>query len=279
MRIARFEFGGKPRWGFVDDGQVRFAPQSAPPLADALALDVSQLAEIRAAGDESARLDEIRLLAPVPHPPQFVGIGLNYSDHADEAATEPPSRPQIFAFLSSSIIGPGDPIELPSCSDQVDWEVELAVVMGKPGRRIPAEKALDHVAGYTIVHDVSARDVQFADGQWTRAKSFNTFKPMGPWITTTDELGAADDLDLALWVNGEAKQSSSTSKLIFDVTHLIAYLSEDITLQTGSVISTGTPHGVGYSRQPPEFLVAGDDVKLEVEGIGTLENPVIAGSI
>lgn len=276
MRLARFEHGGTARWGFVEGGLAMFASSSAPPLAEALALDVSHLEAIRSECNESVALADVNLLAPVPCPPQFLGVGLNYFDHAAESGMEPPAHPQTFGLLSSAIIGPGSTIELPSTSEQVDWEVELALVIGKPGREIPLDRALEHVAGYTIVNDVSARDVQFADGQWTRGKSFDTLKPMGPWIVTVDELGAAADLDLELRVNDVVKQSSNTSNLIFDVPYLVHFLSQEITLETGAVISTGTPGGVGFSREPPEFLRDRDVVHLEIGGIGALTNPVNA---
>lgn len=276
MRIARFEYGGTVRWGFVETDDVILAPRSGPSLADVLSFEVAEQAAIRDRSSESVALDGVQLLAPVPAPPQFLGVGLNYSDHAAEAGLDPPARPQTFGLLSSAVIGPDSVIELPVCSEQVDWEVELAFVIGKPGKRIPPERALDHLAGYTIVNDLSARDVQFADGQWTRAKSFDTFKPMGPWVTTVDELGFADNLDLQLLVNDVTKQSSNTSNLIFDVPYLVHFLSQEITLETGAVISTGTPGGVGFARQPAEFLRPGDVVRLEINGIGVLTNQVVA---
>ncbi len=191
---------------------------------------------------------------------------------------EPPPHPQVFGLLSSAVIGPDDEIALPASSDEVDWEVELAIVIGKRGKKIRIEQALDHVAGYTIVNDLSARDVQFADGQFTRGKSFDTLKPMGPWITTVDELGAAENLDVELSVNGVIKQSSNTSNMIFGVRHLVHFLSQEITLQVGAVISTGTPAGVGFTRQPPEFLRPDDVVRLAISGIGTLTNSVVPPS-
>ena len=275
MRIARFEYGGTDRWGFVDDGHALLPPQSAPSLLEeALGLGIDELAALRVSSLEGPALSELRLLAPVPSPPQFLGVGLNYKDHAEEAGLPRPANPQIFGLLPSAIIGPDEAIEMPASSRELDWEVELAIVIGKRGREISRECALDHVAGYTIINDLSVRDVQFADGQFTRGKSFDTLKPMGPWITTVDELGAAADLDLELSVNGVTKQSGNTAQLIFDVPHIVHFLSQEITLQPGAVISTGTPQGVGFSRKPPEFLGPGDVVRLEVSGIGTLTNTV-----
>lgn len=278
MRIARLQHAGSERWGFVEDRQVALAPTGSTSLPDVLAMSDAERRTVREASTEMVDLDGVTLLAPVPSPPQFLGVGLNYADHAAESGMEPPDHPQVFGLLSSAIVGPGEPILLPASSEQIDWEVELAVVIGKPGKAIAPDAALEHVAGYTIVNDVSARDIQFADGQWTRGKSFDTLKPMGPWITTADELGGAIDLDIELKVNGVVKQASNTSFLIFDVAHLIHFLSHEITLQTGCVISTGTPNGVGFSRQPPEFLRDGDIVDLAIEGIGTLSNPVVASS-
>jgi len=275
LKIARFEHEGTIGWGFVEDTLIAVVGDSAPPLIEALALDSTQLRSIADATTQNLSLNDVTLLAPVPRPPQFVGIGLNYADHAAETGIEEPANPQTFCFLPNAITHPGSPIHMPSSSKDVDWEVELAIVIGKPGKRIRRQDALQHVAGYTIVNDVSARDIQFSDGQWTRGKSLDTFKPMGPWITTVDELGAAKDLNIVLKLNDVVKQSSNTSQLIFDVAYLVHFLSQDITLQTGSVISTGTPGGVGFSRQPPEFLKSGDVVRLEIEGIGALDNPVV----
>jgi 2-keto-4-pentenoate hydratase/2-oxohepta-3-ene-1,7-dioic acid hydratase in catechol pathway len=205
-----------------------------------------------------------------------MGVGLNYRDHAAESGAELPSRPQVFGFLTSAIIGHDEAIVLPDGCRTIDWEAELAIVIGRGGRRISRENALDHVAGYTIVNDVSAREFQFADGQFTRAKSLDTFKPMGPWITTPDVLQDADGLGIRLWVNDELKQDGNTSDLIFGVRDLIAFLSEQITLEAGAVVSTGTPAGVGFARVPPEYLRPGDRVRIEVDGIGTLSSLVSA---
>ena len=219
-------------------------------------------------------LAEITLLAPIADPPQFVGVGLNYFDHAREANNEIPIAPVTFGLLRSAIIGPGDLIEIPEFTNEVDWEAELAIVIGVGGRDIPRDRALDHIAGYTIVNDISARDIQASEGQWGRAKSFDTFKPLGPWIVTTDELGDASGLDISLSVNGIAKQASNTNQMIFDVPSLVSHLSQRTTLLPGMIISTGTPSGVGNFSTPPEFLRHGDEVRIEVEGIGSLTNPV-----
>ncbi len=277
MRIARFRHDGDTSWGFVEGDGVVPASATAPGIPEVLALPTEELAALAAAGGPAAALDDIDLLAPVPAPPQFIGVGLNYRDHAEESGMPVPEVPITFGFLNSAIVGPGEPIEIPPFSAEVDWEVELAIVMGRGGRDIPLSDAMDTVAGYTIVNDVSARDIQMREGQWSRAKSLDTFKPMGPWITTTDELGSAGALGVRLWVNDVIKQDGSTVELVFDVPALVSRLSASVTLQPGAVISTGTPPGVGFAMQPPEFLRPGDEVTLEIDGIGRLTNPVVAG--
>lgn len=272
-RVARFATEQRHDWGFVDQEKV-FPVGDKAFLLDAFS-DPQLLANLSRAHDgEPLGLDSIRLLAPIPEPPQFLGVGLNYRDHAAESGSEIPDEPVTFGILRNSIVGEGDAIELPPFTNQVDWEAELGIVIGKGGCNIAEADALDHVAGYTIINDVSARDVQLSEGQWGRSKSFDTFKPMGPWIATTDELGDASGLKISLWVNDELKQSSTTSELIFTVPVLVSRLSTSTTLFPGAVITTGTPHGVGFSRTPPEFLKGGDVVAIEIEGIGRLTNPV-----
>ena len=278
MRITRFERSGTIEWGFVDGSTVFPARAGSGSILDALSRPPANLADLRDRARYPIGLEDVRLLAPIPNPPQFIGVGLNYKDHAAESGLTLPESPVTFGFLPSAITNPGDPIEIPTFTDEVDWEVELGIVIGTGGRDIPRSEAIDRVAGYVLINDVSARDIQMADGQWSRAKSFDTFKPMGPWITTTDELGAADNLAIKLWVNGELKQSSVTNQLIFDVAYLVSFLSRSITLQTGAVISTGTPAGVGFARDPQEYLRPGDSVRMEIEGIGHMTNPVIAAA-
>ena len=274
MRIGRFRSEGVEGWGFVSDDAVLPAAGS-PDLMEVLG-DPAALADLAGRSGGALPLDQVTLLAPIPNPPQFVGIGLNYRAHAAESGAPIPSSPMSFPFFNSSIIGPGDPVRLPPFTGEVDWEVELAVVIGKEARNVAAAEALDCVAGYTIVNDVSARDIQMSEGQWSRAKSFDTFKPMGPWITTADELGAAGALAVELRVNDQLKQSGNTSDLVFDVPALVSHMSQHLTLGVGAVISTGTPAGVGMGRKPPEYLAAGDVMTLEIEGIGRLTNPVEA---
>jgi acylpyruvate hydrolase len=220
-------------------------------------------------------LAKARLLAPIPKPGKITCVGLNYADHAREQGHEPPKSPIFFLKSGNTICGPGDPIHLPPNSSQVDYEAEFAVVMGKKGSRIPEEKAYDYVAGYMILHDVSARDLQFSDGQWYRGKSCDTFAPTGPWIVTRDEIKDPHNLRISLTLNGETMQDSNTSNLIFSVPYLISYLSQSATWEVGDLISTGTPPGVGVFRKPPVFLKAGDTASVTVEKLGTLTNPVV----
>jgi 2-keto-4-pentenoate hydratase/2-oxohepta-3-ene-1,7-dioic acid hydratase in catechol pathway len=201
-------------------------------------------------------------------------VGQNYSGHIKEGGGTIPERPLLFAKWTSAIIGPGDPIVLPPDTNEVDYEAELAVVIGRRCRGVSAAEALEYVAGYTCMNDVSARDFQRSDGQWSRAKSQDTFGPMGPYLVTRDEVPDPQGLSIRCSVNGQVLQHSNTEMMIFSVRELIAFISRGITLHAGDVISTGTPQGVGSAQKPPLFLRAGDEVVVEVEGIGRLSNPV-----
>lgn len=219
-------------------------------------------------------LDQVRLLAPIT-PPNVIAIGLNYRKHAIESQMAIPERPVIFFKTTTAVSGPGDPIMLPSMApDEVDYECELVMVIGKRAKHVSEEQALDYVLGYTCGNDVSARDCQTRlDAQWARGKSFDTFAPLGPWIET--ELDP-DHVRVMTRLNGQVMQDSNTADLIFSCRELISYLSDAMTLLPGTVIMTGTPSGVGFARKPPVFLKPGDTVEIEIEGIGTLSNPVIA---
>jgi len=221
---------------------------------------------------------QCRLLAPVPRPGKVVCLGLNYMDHAAESGQAVPSEPVVFAKAATSVIGPGEPILLPPASRKVDYEVELAFVMGRRAHAVAASEAMEFVAGYTVLNDVSARDYQMEKpgGQWYLAKSFDTFCPLGPWIVTREEVADPHDLALRCEVSGEVLQSSSTSKMFFAIPQIIEYLSKVMTLEPGDVVATGTPAGVGFARKPPRLLRDGDIVRCTVEGVGTLENPVRA---
>ena len=223
-------------------------------------------------------LDRIRLVSPVPRPGKLICIGLNYRDHARESGMAIPERPVVFSKFTTSVIGPDQPVLLPAISTQVDYEAELAVVIGRKARRVPKERALDHVLGYTNFNDVSARDLQFADSQWQRGKSCDTFAPMGPFLVTADEVPDPHRLGIRLRLNGRTLQDSNTDQLIFGVPELVAFLSESITLEPGDVIATGTPPGVGFARKPPIYLKDGDVMEVEIDGLGVLRNTVRADS-
>jgi 2-keto-4-pentenoate hydratase/2-oxohepta-3-ene-1,7-dioic acid hydratase in catechol pathway len=218
-------------------------------------------------------LADVEWLAPLPRPGKIIAIGRNYREHAAEEGVDPPIAPLIFSKFPSCVIGPGEDIRWdPALTMQVDYEAELAVVIGRSARRVSPEVALDHVFGYTCLNDVSARDLQFGDGQWTRGKSLETFAPMGPVIVTADELRDPQRLPIRCTVDGVVKQESNTSQMYFSVAAIISYCSQSFTLEPGDVISTGTPSGVGVFRDPPVFLRDGDQVVVEIEGIGVLEN-------
>jgi 2-keto-4-pentenoate hydratase/2-oxohepta-3-ene-1,7-dioic acid hydratase in catechol pathway len=217
-----------------------------------------------------------RLAAPIPKPPKIVCIGLNYRDHAEETKMAIPSVPTVFAKFPTAVIGHRHPIVLPKNSTRPDYEAELAVVIGKGGRHIPEERWQDHVFGYTILNDVSARDFQMATSQWMIGKTFDTFAPIGPAIVTADEIEDPHQLAISLTLSGEVMQDSNTSNLIFKIPRLIAYLSSVFTLEPGDIIATGTPAGVGFARHPPRYLKPGDEVTVRIAGVGELVNPVIA---
>ena len=217
----------------------------------------------------------VRLGPPVARPAKIICLGKNYAEHAKEGGFDTPAAPLLFCKTPNAINGPFDPILLPKSSDQIDWEVELAVVIGKSGKRIPEACALEHVAGYMVMNDVSGRRAQFAQSQWFRGKSFDTFAPMGPVLVTLDEIGDVQNLQLTTKVNGQLMQSGTTADMMFSVEAIIADVSEDITLQPGDIISTGTPAGVGIFRDPPVVLKAGDEVECWIEKIGAIRNRVV----
>lgn len=282
-RIAAFRADGAASWGVVEgDRLFPVGGTAGAPASVAELLDTSDpFVWLRSRSGASLRLNEARLLAPLRPRQDVIALGLNYREHLDEstASTQqftPPRQPILFSKAASSVVGP----EADICFDravtsEVDWEVELAVIIGRAGRDIERSDALKHVFGYTVANDVSARDLQFLDGkQWYRGKSLDTFCPLGPWIVTVDELGDANGLQISLRVNGKTKQSSSTDDLIFGVADIVASTSAGRTLRPGDVILTGTPPGVGFTRVPPEYLRDGDIVEAEVERIGVLRNRV-----
>jgi 2,4-didehydro-3-deoxy-L-rhamnonate hydrolase len=214
---------------------------------------------------------------PIDRPGKIICVGLNYRDHAEEQGAPLPEAPLLFAKWQNTLIGPGEPIVIPPIVTKCDYEAELGVVIGASVRNVSAENALEAVAGYVCVNDVSARDLQFADGQWTRGKSPDTFCPVGPRLVPRDEIPDPQALSIRAILNGEAMQDSSTSNMVFGVADVIAYITQTITLELGDLIATGTPAGVGAFRKPPVFMQPRDEITIEIEGLGALTNPVVAG--
>jgi 2-keto-4-pentenoate hydratase/2-oxohepta-3-ene-1,7-dioic acid hydratase in catechol pathway len=213
---------------------------------------------------------------PIDRPGKIICVGLNYRDHAEEQGTALPEAPLLFAKWQNTLIGPGDPIVIPPVVTKCDYEAELGVVIGAQVRDVSAENALEAVAGYICVNDVSARDLQFADGQWTRGKSPDTFCPVGPALVSRDDIPDPQALPIRAILNGETVQESTTANMIFGVADVIAYVTRTITLEPGDLIATGTPAGVGAFRDPPLFMKPGDEITIEIDGIGSLTNPVVA---
>jgi 2-keto-4-pentenoate hydratase/2-oxohepta-3-ene-1,7-dioic acid hydratase in catechol pathway len=215
-------------------------------------------------------------MVPIERPGKIVCVGLNYRDHAEEQGVELPTAPLLFAKWQNTLIGPGDPIVIPEIVTRCDYEAELGVVIGSHARNVSAENALEAVAGYICVNDVSARDLQFADGQWTRGKSPDTFCPVGPRLVPREEVPDPQNLAIRAVLNGETMQDSSTANMVFGVAEIIAYVTQTITLEPGDLIATGTPAGVGAFRDPKVFMKPGDEITIEIEGVGSLTNPVTA---
>ena len=228
-----------------------------------------------AMADAFEDLSTVHLMAPILRPNKLLCVGLNYRDHAIESGMEIPKVPTIFSKFSSSIIGPGEKIVLPKKSEKPDYEAEFALVIGKGGRHIPEDKWKDHVFGYTILNDVSARDYQLATTQWLMGKTFDTFAPMGPALVTADEISDPHNLDIKMTIGGEVLQNSNTKHLIFNIPTLIAYISSVCTLEPGDIISTGTPAGVGLGYKPPRWLKPGDECVVSVQELGELRNPCV----
>ena len=285
MKFARFAHEGAVRIGIVDDAgkSVRRLEPAVDDMLELIRRYDELRDRLRAAG-EPLRLSEVTLLAPIPAPPRnIICVGKNYREHAREFArsgyeagavkgAEIDEYPAVFTKPASSIVSPGATVDLhPGATAKVDYEVELAVVIGREGRNICREDAYAHVWGYTIINDVTARDRQQRHKQWFLGKALDTFCPMGPWVTTGDEVDP-ENLDLHCWVNGELRQSANTRDLIFDIPCLIATISEGMTLMPGDIISTGTPAGVGIGMDPPVFLKPGDTVSMSISGLGTLTN-------
>nr|MDO8083055.1 fumarylacetoacetate hydrolase family protein [Candidatus Freyarchaeota archaeon] len=221
-------------------------------------------------------IERVKIKSPILNPRKIICLGLNYSDHAEEGGLKPPDRPILFSKPPTAIIGHEEPVIYPKISDKIDYEVELAVIIGKKGREIPEKKAYDYVAGYAVFNDVSARDIQFGDGQWFRGKSFDTFAPLGPCLTLKEQIPAPQNLKMQMKVNGEIRQDSSTKNMFFKIPYLISFISDVMTLEPGDIIATGTPSGVGiYAKPEPRLLKVGDVMEASIEKIGVLRNPVV----
>ncbi len=303
MKLVAFELDGTTHFGAQAPWQNEILDFSAASCAlpqpgldldwfntDSASLQgaLALLEELRAAGRDGVRATALRtdgglldparvcMLAPVPRPGKLICIGLNYRDHAEESGLPIPEEPVVFCKFTSAVTGPEAPVFLPRTSNRVDYEAELGVVIGRRCRRVTKEEAFQYVLGFTCINDVSARDLQERDGRWVRAKSLDSFAPMGAAVVTLDEIADPHRLSIRFRLNGETLQDSSTEQLIFGVDELISFLSQDITLEPGDVIATGTPPGVGFARKPPIYLKDGDLMEVEIEGIGVLRNPVRA---
>lgn len=285
MKLMMFDAGQGPRLGVVDGTHVvdvgRADPTAPADILGVIALGPAGLAGLKVAASKapaSARLAlaEVAAALPIPHPPKFICVGLNYLEHAKEGGHPPPTYPSFFARYDRSLVPHGGAVIRPKASAQLDYECELTIVIGKGGRHIPEARALDHVFGYTIFNDVSVRDFQRKTTQWLAGKNFDGTGPLGPYVVTADALPrGATPLRIATRVNGKTMQESHTSDMIFSVARTIALLSEIMTLEPGDLIATGTPQGVAHARTPPAWMKAGDVVEVEIEGIGILRNPIV----
>ena len=277
MRLIRFGPRGEERPGLWQDGRILDLRAIFPDMPDVNEDFFSQgwLDKVATLEEPGERMQE-RLGAPVARCSKIICLGLNYYDHSQESGFQAPEQPLLFNKAPNALSGPHDPILLPRSSGQVDWEVELAVVIGKEGKRIGEDDAYDYIAGYSIMNDVSGREAQFGDGQWFRGKSFDTFAPMGPALVTTDEIPDPHALTVEALVDGVSMQTGRTADMIFKIPEILAYVSQDITLMPGDIISTGTPSGVGIFRDPPVTLEEGNVVVCRIDQIGELRNEVVA---
>ncbi|MEA1672822.1 fumarylacetoacetate hydrolase family protein [Nitrospirillum sp. BR 11163] len=282
MKLARFDKGDGPRLGLVDGEKIIDLTSGGLPFGTMTALIAAGDDGLKAVGAvaqaaPAVQLGEVRLLAPIERPGKYLAIGMNYAKHLEEADRLGVARARHqtwFNKQTTCIAGPYDDID-PGVTEKLDYEVELAAVIGRPAKQVSERDAAGHVFGYLVANDVSARDWQFHTPTFTMGKSFDTHGPIGPWIVTADEIGDPHDLRLRTWVNGELRQDNTTANMIHNLWAQIAYLSTAFTLETGDLIATGTPEGVGVGREPPVFLQPGDVVRCEIEGIGTIENRVV----
>jgi 2-keto-4-pentenoate hydratase/2-oxohepta-3-ene-1,7-dioic acid hydratase in catechol pathway len=287
MRLATIQTSAGPRAALYHDAtyfDLHGTDPALPPTLRGLlegGPSALQAAAVVPHNPKAARYPEggVKLLAPVPDPQKVICVGLNYRDHAAESGAPLPREPVLFSKFATALVGDGDAIVLPPVSREVDYEAELVLVVGKKGRHLTRENALEHLAGYTIGHDVSARDWQLKkDGkQWLAGKTFDTFAPCGPHLVTAGEVHDALNLGIRLRLNGQTMQNSNTRQMIFSPAEVLAYVSQIVTLQPGDLVFTGTPPGVGFVRQPPVFLKAGDVVEVEIDGLGVLRNGVVQG--
>jgi 2-keto-4-pentenoate hydratase/2-oxohepta-3-ene-1,7-dioic acid hydratase in catechol pathway len=281
MRLLTYDAGDGPRAGVLEDGRAvdAWALLGEPHRAGLRELlEHDRVDDLRGrlgdAGAPSHPLAAVRLLSPVPDPEKIVCIGLNYARHAAEGRQEPPDFPTIFGKYRNALAPPGGTVTLPAASAKVDYEAEIAFVIGRPAREVPEERALEHVAGYTLFNDLSARDLQFATPQWMAGKVFDGSAPCGPWLVTPEEAGAPDALEVELTLNGEQMQSGRTDDLIFSIPFLVSHLSRLMTLVPGDIVSTGTPEGVGGAREPRVWLRDGDEVVVSSPTLGRLETRI-----
>ena len=273
MRLVTFTHNGSTRAGVLTPSHD-IADLAAPMLDLLDGGDLTARAQKALSAGAAVPARDAKIEAPVPNPRKVLAVGLNYRDHAEESGQPIPQRPIIFAKMPRCIVGPGHPIYMPRQSRAVDWEGELCIVIGKTARYVSAADAPAYVAGYCAGNDVSVRDWQFHSPTWMMGKSFDTHGPIGPWLVTPDEIDVGN-LDVRTFVNGEQKQSSNTNQLIFGIGEILEYISAGITLESGDVIFTGTPAGIGGAMRPPQFLKPRDTVRVEIAGLGILENPVI----
>jgi 2,4-diketo-3-deoxy-L-fuconate hydrolase len=276
MKLVRFGEKGKEKPGLWKDGNIVDLKKIFPEIPDIGEVFFRQNwpEKITEINDPGQTLKD-RIGCPIYAPSKIICLGKNYAEHAKEGGFENPDKPLIFCKTPNTLNGPFDPIILPKSSGQIDWEVELAIIIAKEGKRIPKTKAWDYIAGFTILNDVSGREAQFSDSQWFRGKSFDGFAPVGPFIVTPDEIGDVNHLRLTAKVDGDIMQDGNTRNMIFDVPTIIEDISEDITLIPGDIISTGTPAGVGIFRDPPVVLKPGNVVECYIENIGTIINKIV----
>ncbi len=276
MKLVRFGQKGNVKPGLWKDDKIVDLREIFPRIPDISETFFREGWLEKVAGvKNSGRKIEARIASPIHRPSKIICLGKNYAEHAKEGGFENPEKPLIFCKTPNALSGPYDPIILPRSSGQVDWEVELAVIIGKEGKRINKTEAFDYIAGFTVMNDVSGREAQFSDSQWFRGKSFDSFAPAGPFIVTPDEIDDVNNLRLTAVVDGEIMQDGNTRDMIFDIPAIIENISEDITLIPGDIISTGTPAGVGIFRDPPVVLKPGNVVECRIEQIGTIINKVV----